>query len=67
MSTVAKLNINLVNVNDWLTLKQLSLNEKKGKYMIFHTYRIFFSCLPVRIDTIIIERAHEFNSMPNLK
>ncbi len=37
MSTDAKLNIELANINDWLKLNKLSLNTRKHKYIIFYS------------------------------
>ncbi len=48
-------------VNKWLKVNKLSLNIKKGKYMIFYTNKKKVHCLTLKIDNVNIEQVAEFN------
>ena len=57
------INVELNNIQEWLSINKLSLNVKKTKFMIFH-YRqrnIDNLILDLQISSEKIERVAEFN------
>ena len=55
------LNAELLKINEWLQLNQLSLNISKSKYMIFQNVDEDVEQLALNIDNTNIERVYEFN------
>ena len=54
------LNAELLKINEWLQINQLSLNISKSKYLIFQNVDKDVEHLALNIDNTNIERVYEF-------
>ena len=56
-----EVNIELGNIVNWLTAKQLSLNVHKSKYMMYSKSNKLNSYPKLKINDSIIQQVHGFN------
>ena len=55
------LNNELCKLSDWLSSNKLCLNDKKTKYMVFHTPQTRVIYPTLKLNNTIIERVSQFN------
>ena len=55
------IHIELVLLNDWLTLNKLSLNEKKSKFMMFYSQQREVAIIKLNMNNTDLEPITDFN------